>query len=165
MSFYALIGLDQTEAEVDACMSEISDYLIPHSNWGSILPPLSGCPEIEFAQPQWNHTGNEWVCFAVNSDADDVQSVHSARVTGLAYDLTMRGVYNTEGGEDLEDECVFAYTQDLLAVTSNQVNDVNALLGDSLCNGLDISIATPSARIAASGSVVSVCGSYVILLE
>ena len=46
---------------------------------------------------------------------------------------------------------------------SNQVNDVNALLGDSLCNGLDISIATPSARIAASGSVVSVSGSYVML--
>ena len=149
MSFYALIGLDQTETEVETCVTEISDFLIPHENWGTLLPPQGDCPEIVFDQPQWTHSGNEWVCFSTFAQEEE-----AARIMGLAYDLTMRGVYNTESGEDLPDECVFGYTQDLLASTTSQVEDVNVLLGDTLCSGMTISIATPSARIAASGDMV-----------
>ena len=65
ISFYLLVGLDQTEAEAETCASEVSEWLIPHANWPEIVPVLPDCPAVEFTEDEWAHTGNDWVCYSI----------------------------------------------------------------------------------------------------
>ena len=76
----------QSPSDIEACALEMTDYLIPHSNWGEpILPALPGCPQVNYTADEWNHEGNEWFCFDVTQGAQYVTgaaiSPHSSNQT------------------------------------------------------------------------------------
>lgn len=45
------------------CAEEITDYLLPHSNWGDpVLPAAPNCPEVDFINNYFNHSSDQWIC-------------------------------------------------------------------------------------------------------
>ena len=138
----------QLASEVEACAREISDYLVPHSNWGEpILPHLPGCPNVVFSSDEWNNTETGWLCLDAPAKFD----------SALGYTLEMIGSFVTTTGEDLTSSCRLTYTEDFLAATVSQVLQVNQLMGSTLCSGINITISGSVATLTADGAEVSTC--------
>lgn len=50
-------------SEIEACVAEVTAFLLPHSNWGEhVVVPVEGCPEVNFVSNEFNSQTDIWVC-------------------------------------------------------------------------------------------------------